>query len=103
MRKENDQSKTGDVVTVSSGALLGGMFVAGNRHIITGPNRMCLCGVYHGETIHCDKLIKGIERIRTAGVSAGEDAFWLATAMLHLIQDCDAPMPPNAPDQTPRP
>ena len=94
-----EQNKTHDkpkgVVAVSSGALLGGMFVAGNRHIITGPNRMCLCGVYHGETIHCDKLIKGIERIRTAGVSAGEDAFWLATAMLHLIQDCDAPMPPN--------
>lgn len=75
-----------EVVQLASGALGGTIFKAGNRHIVVGPNRMCLCGSYHGETIHCDRLIKAVEKVRAEGLYT-YDAFWLATALLHLIQD----------------
>lgn len=58
-----------------------------NPHIIVGPNRRCLCGVYDGKSITCSELITNMSAL---SIFRGDNAAVNIIRVLKtLIEDCE--------------
>ena len=52
-----------------------------NPHIVVGPNRMCLCGMYGEKAVHCGEIIAALEQNEI-----------LKAVFTLMIQECDVPL-----------
>ena len=65
-----------------------------NPHIIVGPGRRCLCGVYGDKDIRCNVIISALEQLESFGIPGQKTSLEdLRSVITPLIQDCEQPLP----------